>query len=567
MQPADKNKKTILVPSNKKFIVRTYARDIAAVKNSSPTVPIQISKQVQNIPRPEPTVTKKKEVPEIPVDMVVIHRKQIDASQSLWSKLWSWILVSNETNDRENTTDNSSGKVVHENIIISSPDTIKTQEPLYVKKPLNSSPVQSTQQQLDNIIAKETVPSASESVVSVQQQATAPTRTSQTSDEVVVHEDIIPPTVPTKTKPINTPIPLQDESEDKRRKILERLRSKVPQKKNVGNNFVVGSVLPPKYETPPTPPPQTPVKKTVPTTQNGPTISPIHTYKTDFVDTVRKTGASATSILAVEHDAQSRTKSHIQKTHRTSLWFVIGGTLLVIISIVGIGYAYLHNIKETSPAPIVLSVPSLISSNTSHEILGSGPALLQALAQTAQISLQNGAVAITYLATTTKLKNGVIKKRPLPGGYIIAALHLPIPTILMNNTAVDSTVGIVAAGNQTRPFFILRVASYDAAFAGMLRWENSIATDLQEIYPITISTNVANATSTSTTTEQTTQINKTGVPTTNAFVDETILNHSVRILRDSSKQSILLYGFANRNTLIIARNAAAFIVLLNKLNQ
>ncbi len=565
MQTDDKNKKTIPIPSNKKFVIRTYARDIAAVKNSSSTIPIPIPKQAQNIPKPESVITKNKEIPEIPVDMVVLRQKQITTQQSFWSKLWSWLLVSNKTDDIENTTDDSSREVVHENIVISSPDTIKAPKQSYVERSLNSSHIQSTQQQSDNIIAQETTPVVLDSTVPAAQQAAAPVRPSQISDEVVIHEDIVPPTFPPKIKPVvNIPTPSQDE--DERKKILERLRSKVPQKKNEENNFTVGSILPPpppKHEQP-APPAQTPIKKTAAPKQSSPTISPIHTYKTDFVDTVRKTGASATSILAVEHDAQSRTKSHIQKAHKASLWFVIGGAFLVVISIVGIGYAYLHNIKETSPAPIVLSVPSLIPSSTSHEISGSGPALLQALAQTAQIHLQNGAVAITYLATTTKLKNGAIKKRPLPGGYIIAALHLPIPTILMNNTAVNSTVGIVAAGNQTRPFFILRVASYDAAFAGMLRWENSIATNLQEIYPAIINPNTANATSTSTTTVQT---NKTIDSTANAFVDETILNHSVRILRDSSKQSIMLYGFANRNTLIIARNAAAFIVLLNKLNQ
>lgn len=563
MQTDDKNKKTIPIPSNKKFVIRTYARDIAAVKNSPSTVTIPTTKQIHNIPGQESTVPKSKEVPEIPIDMVVLHQKQTTTSRSFWSKLWSWLLVSNKTDDIENATDNSSGEVVHENIVISPPDTIKEQEQSYNRKPLNSSSAQSVQPQSDNIVIQETTPDVLDSTP-VQQQAAVPVRPPRISDEVVIHEDIVPPTVPAKINPaINIPTPSQDE--DEREKILERLRSKVPQKKNEENNFTVGSILPPppKHEQP-APPTQTPIKKTTERAQNSPTISPIHTYKTDFVDTVRKTGASATSILAVEHDAQSRTKSHIQKAHKASLWFVIGGAFLVVISIVGIGYAYLHNIKETSPAPIILSVPSLIPSNTSHEISGSGPALLQALAQTAQIPLQNGSVAITYLATTTKSKNGAIKKRPLPGGYIIAALHLPIPTILMNNTAVNSTIGIVAAGNQTRPFFILRVASYDVAFAGMLRWENSIATNLQEIYPAIINPNTANATSTSTTTVQT---NKVIDSTVNTFVDETILNHNVRILRNSSRQSIMLYGFANRNTLIIARNAASFIVLLNKLNQ
>jgi hypothetical protein len=49
------------------------------------------------------------------------------------------------------------------------------------------------------------------------------------------------------------------------------------------------------------------------------------------------------------------------------------------------------------------------------------------------------------------------------------------------------------------------------------------------------------------------------------FVDETVANHDVRALKDSAGRTILLYGYRDKQTLIIARDEAAFTALLVRL--
>ena len=49
------------------------------------------------------------------------------------------------------------------------------------------------------------------------------------------------------------------------------------------------------------------------------------------------------------------------------------------------------------------------------------------------------------------------------------------------------------------------------------------------------------------------------------FHDEVVSNHDVRIYRDAAGKSILLYGYWNQFTLVIARDPAAFTEILGRL--
>ena len=49
------------------------------------------------------------------------------------------------------------------------------------------------------------------------------------------------------------------------------------------------------------------------------------------------------------------------------------------------------------------------------------------------------------------------------------------------------------------------------------------------------------------------------------FYDATVANRDVRVYRDISGRDVLLYGFWNQTTLIIARDAAAFTEIVGRL--
>ena len=108
------------------------------------------------------------------------------------------------------------------------------------------------------------------------------------------------------------------------------------------------------------------------------------------------------------------------------------------------------------------------------------------------------------------------------------------------------------AGAESRAFFIMKVSSYERTFAGMLEWEPRMLADLELLYP----PHANESTGTST----------PAVTALPSFSDEIVSNRDVRVLRDSVGRSLILYGYRDKETLIVARDEAAFAELLERLS-
>lgn len=284
----------------------------------------------------------------------------------------------------------------------------------------------------------------------------------------------------------------------------------------------------------PSPPPEVP--------------SPLHTYSSDFADHIDTAGGTAFSVLAAQSDAGQTPRPTPRKRNFAPLF--AGGAMLVI----GIGAivgAYLFT--RHGSGVILTNVPSLIPFDESVEVKGSGQTLMQAIANIGQGGSVSGNVIVTYVTLATSTGSGI----PEPGGTLIKELNLSAPSILLRNIDDSSTVGVVRAGSESRPFIILKVNSYERTFAGMLAWEPTMANDLATFYP-----SYADAQPVSSGTASTT----TPVSNPTSFSDAVIANYDVRVLRDRAARSLLLYGYSGKDTLIIARDEAAFTALISRLS-
>ena len=191
-----------------------------------------------------------------------------------------------------------------------------------------------------------------------------------------------------------------------------------------------------------------------------------------------------------------------------------------------------------------------------QQIEGVGTPLLQAVEQSATRPLAPNTVRLLYLGSATTTS-------------VFSALQLPAPGVLLRNiNAAQSMAGIVNAGASQSPFFILSVTSYGDTFAGMLSWEPSLPRDLNKLFPPYPAPVSAATTTTATTTLKVAAKAATPPPApaqTAAFFDAVIANHDVRVYRDTAGRDVLLYGYWNRTTLIIARDAAAFSEIVGRL--
>ena len=91
--------------------------------------------------------------------------------------------------------------------------------------------------------------------------------------------------------------------------------------------------------------------------------------------------------------------------------------------------------------------------------------------------------------------------------------------------------------------------------------------EFSQIFPPYVSQSMATTSVATSTKKLTNKATSTPIVSSTklAFVDEVIANHDVRIYRDVTGKSILLYGYWNQVTLIIARDPAAFAEILQRL--
>ena len=346
------------------------------------------------------------------------------------------------------------------------------------------------------------------------------------------------------------------------------------------------TVHPPPVHTlvpPPAAPAQPPTIPPPAATPEIPKNPPLQTYSNDFSDRMKSMNASTATVLAAEQDRGPREIVPQESSH-VRLPYVIGGAILLVAGITGGVVAYMQYTEVSAPVVIAPTVSAPIFVNEREEIAGTGEAPLQAITGSVSRPLASGTVRLLYVASTTGTEN------------IFAALPVSAPDVLLRNiNSTGNMVGVINVGGNQSPFFILSISSYSNVFFGMLSWEPLMPEYLAGLFPLNTSisevsgesrpmdgigssTSPATAITMASTTpksaprvtapKSTAKVAST-TPVVPAFIagfyDATVANRDVRVYRDISGRDVLLYGFWNQTTLIIARDAAAFTEIVGRL--
>ena len=294
----------------------------------------------------------------------------------------------------------------------------------------------------------------------------------------------------------------------------------------------------------------------------------VKTYAGDFSEKVKETNASAATVLAAEQDAATGapeiTPPPQKKVSLSSWLYIVAGIVLFALSGAGIYVAYTRYLSNFHPIIFEFSISSPIFVDDREKISGTGPALFEAIVTSMERPLMPGSVRLLYTASSTDNSESVF-----------TSLHVPAPDILRRNVNVSgSMAGIVSMGGIQSPFFILSVDSYAETFSGMLSWEPSIQEQLSQLFLLRSAQGSGDASSTPVTAAPTRVTRTVARPTvapvatparpTN-FIDEVVANHDVRVYRDTDGSGVMVYGYWDEMTLIIARDTAAFTEILQRL--
>lgn len=331
----------------------------------------------------------------------------------------------------------------------------------------------------------------------------------------------------------------------------------------------VPTPIPEKIEPPPLPPPP-PIPEPEPlpepeivVTEEVTRPNPAQTYASDFSERIKETNASALTVLAAQQDSKqivSENKEQVPASPHRTLYIVLS-ILLLLVGGVSVYFTYMRYRTNTGPVAITPTVAAPIFVDERTQLSGTDSALLQAIQESIAAPVQGG-VRLLYLANATSTDNNIFLE-----------LHLSAPDILLRNVdPLGGMTGIVNVNGAQSPFFILAVDSYSDTFAGMLSWEIAMPRTLAAFfppYPAPVLATSTIATTTKSTTKTKTTLTST-VPTPvlvvpQGFHDEVISNHDVRIFSSPQGQDIMVYGYWNQTTLVIARDTAAFTAILQRL--
>ncbi len=123
------------------------------------------------------------------------------------------------------------------------------------------------------------------------------------------------------------------------------------------------------------------------------------------------------------------------------------------------------------------------------------------------------------------------------------------------------TVGLYHKAKGDFEMYILtKIDIFDLAFAGMLEWERFMPVDLYNLYSYNSTVVTSSTVSTSSPT-----ISKKEASTNGIFIDTVIKNIDVRTYIDPIKGTRIVYGFINKEYLLITSGESSFIDIVNKL--
>jgi len=278
----------------------------------------------------------------------------------------------------------------------------------------------------------------------------------------------------------------------------------------------------------------------------NPDLKSLRTFQGDMQEHIEvKKETVATIALAeqkkkIEHNEPTYTEPEVRskKTGSRGGLFVIFGILALIIGGVISGVMYfLQTETDTTLAPTIEK--TLISYTDKKEVM-----LPTISAQTLASSL------LQEKATYQAAANSVLYLRFSQGGTAV------LNTTLFDTIAVhagdalkrnieDGMVGIYSL-DTTELFFILKPDDFGIVYSGMLEWESTLGSDMSLFFPL---------------------LQKHLESNPSVFTDETYKNKDVRVIRNENGALVLLYGFIDKDTLVITANEKIFEAILNRYLQ
>src|SRR3989344_966062 len=209
-------------------------------------------------------------------------------------------------------------------------------------------------------------------------------------------------------------------------------------------------------------------------------LKQISTFQGDVAEALQKQRESLVSIQRAEHFkkgfTESATDTPLENSKRKQFFYLSSGSFLFLaLGIIGSWYAYDEFVRKTTAPTIAVPANRFISANTNTSLN------LTNLSRETLISTLSDA---TSGVARGELKHVVLKKivgdenRLISTSEFLNMMESQAPGNLIR--AFDPLFMFGAFGENV--FFIIKLTSFENAFAGMLAWEKSLSRDIGPLF-------------------------------------------------------------------------------------
>ncbi len=279
-------------------------------------------------------------------------------------------------------------------------------------------------------------------------------------------------------------------------------------------------------------------------TVNNP-ASPLRTFSTDLAQAVRKDEMSVIKVAMAEDKRRHEVENEESPKSPKNRAYVIFGIIFIILAVGGIAAAFI--VKKSRTPDIIsgeVSTPSIIKAEatTSIEVGGAEAGKIVDLTRTAlkNVSAKDGEVVNIYYTDSTA---GI--KRTIVTGEFMGGIKSAIPAPLLRSLANAFMLGIYTKATARHPFLIFKTNDHSIAFANMFIWEKKLFSDLY--LPFNFPADESSF--------------------TGKFTDLLVENKDTRVLQKDDGTILLIYGFADENTIIITDSIESFKEILRRLQS
>lgn len=311
------------------------------------------------------------------------------------------------------------------------------------------------------------------------------------------------------------------------------------------------------------------------------TTGTVRTFQSDIAHAVKNDNVSAIKIAMAEKNRREQDThyANFAKPRRSH-----GALVAIIITLIlvggGVAGVYFYTNKPLPPTiaeTIAPNEPELLYSEEQALVDSNGKSSDKITAEIRGELLKDlefGVIKRVLLSkgTASSTKNTTTSE-------FLTLIRSGVPDGLRSAFAPQYFLGGYSKGPH-ETFIIIKIASYESAYAGMLAWEPHMEKDLGKFFPssmISIAT-TSPASPTSTTTASSTQIGQAGtstlasspasstsadifsppeIPAVATFKDRIIQNKDTRMLVGTDGRNKFLYTFLDKNTLLIASSERA----------